>query len=62
VANYDFAWCRWVVSFVNNPALLIQKLGRVMPKGSLSIFHEYGHYETWRFFRDCRCKNVSANT
>ena len=21
-----------------------------MPKGSLSIFHEYGHYETWRFF------------
>lgn len=48
--DYDFAWCRWVVSFVDNPALLIQKLGRVMPKGSLSIFHEYGHYETWRFF------------
>jgi SAM-dependent methyltransferase len=48
--DYDFSWCRWVVSFVNDPALLIQKLGRVMPKGSLSIFHEYGHYETWRFF------------
>jgi SAM-dependent methyltransferase len=48
--DYDFAWCRWVVSFVNDPQLLIQKLGRVMPKGSLSIFHEYGHYETWRFF------------
>jgi len=48
--DYDFAWCRWVVSFVDDPALLIQKLGRVMPKGSLSIFHEYGHYETWRFF------------
>jgi len=48
--DYDFAWCRWVVSFVNDPASLIQKLGRVMPKGSLSIFHEYGHYETWRFF------------
>jgi hypothetical protein len=48
--DYNFAWCRWVVSFVNDPALLIQKLGRVMPKGSLSIFHEYGHYETWRFF------------
>src|SRR5262249_50159028 len=48
--NYDFAWCRWVVSFVVDSALLIQKLGRVMPKGSLSIFHEYGHYETWRFF------------
>lgn len=48
--DYDFAWCRWVVSFVDDPPLLIQKLGRVMPKGSLSIFHEYGHYETWRFF------------
>ena len=48
--DYNFAWCRWVVSFVNDPPVLIQKLGRVMPKGSLSIFHEYGHYETWRFF------------
>ena len=48
--DYDFAWCRWVVSFVDDPPLLIKKLGRDMPKGSLSIFHEYGHYETWRFF------------
>ncbi len=48
--DYDFAWCRWVVSFVDDPALLIRKLVRVMPKASLSIFHEYGHYETWRFF------------
>ena len=21
-----------------------------MPNGGVSIFHEYGHYETWRFF------------
>src|SRR5215470_7798169 len=48
--DYDFTWCRWVVSFVSDPALLIRKLARVMPKGSLSIFHEYAHYETWRFF------------
>jgi SAM-dependent methyltransferase len=48
--DYDFVWCRWVVSFVNDPALLIQKLSRAMRKGSVSIFHEYGHYETWRFF------------
>src|SRR6266566_4344610 len=26
--NYDFAWCRWVVSFVNDQSLLIEKLGR----------------------------------
>ncbi len=48
--DYDFAWCRWVLSFVTDPALLIRKLARAMPKGSLSIFHEYAHYETWRFF------------
>ncbi len=48
--NYDFSWCRWVMSFVNDPALLIRKLGDVVGKGSVAIFHEYGHYETWHFF------------
>ena len=48
--NYDFSWCRWVMSFVSDPAMLIRKLGDVMPKGSVAIFHEYGHYETWHFF------------
>src|SRR4051794_4741111 len=48
--DYDFAWCRWVVSFVNDPGLMIKKLASVMPTGSRSIFHEYGHYETWQFF------------
>jgi SAM-dependent methyltransferase len=47
--NYDFSWCRWVMSFVNDPALLIRKLGDVLRKGSVAIFHEYGHYETWHF-------------
>jgi SAM-dependent methyltransferase len=48
--EFDFSWCRWVLSFVSDPALLVQKLGNAMCKGSISIFHEYGHYETWRFF------------
>jgi SAM-dependent methyltransferase len=48
--DYDFAWCRWIVSFVDDPSLLLKKLSGVMPKGSVAIFHEYGHYETWRFF------------
>ena len=48
--NYDFSWCRWVMSFVNDPALLIRKLCGVMRRGSRAIFHEYGHYETWHFF------------
>ena len=47
--NYDFSWCRWVVSFVSDPALLIRKLGQAMPPGGVSIFQEYGHYETWRY-------------
>jgi SAM-dependent methyltransferase len=48
--DYDFSWCRWVLSFVSDPALLIRKLNGAMRKGGISIFHEYGHYETWRFF------------
>jgi len=48
--DYDFSWCRWVVSFINDPALLMKKLARVMRKGSIAMFHEYGHYETWHFF------------
>jgi len=48
--DYDFSWCRWVMSFVNDPDLLIRKLGNVMRRGSVAVFHEYGHYETWHFF------------
>ena len=48
-AAYNFSWCRWVLSFVSDPALLIKKLAAVMPIGSIAIFHEYGHYLTWRF-------------
>jgi SAM-dependent methyltransferase len=47
--DYDFSWCRWVMSFVNDPGLLVGKLGRVMRRGSVAIFHEYAHYETWHF-------------
>jgi SAM-dependent methyltransferase len=45
---YDFSWCRWVASFVTDPGLLVQKLGRVMRPGARAIFHEYAHYLTWR--------------
>jgi SAM-dependent methyltransferase len=47
--DYDFSWCRWVMSFVSDPGLLIRKLGQVMHAGSVAIFHEYGHYEAWHF-------------
>src|SRR5450432_1880397 len=47
--DYDFSWCRWVASFVTDRALLIKKLGGVLRKGSVAIFHEYAHYLSWRF-------------
>jgi 16S rRNA G527 N7-methylase RsmG len=48
--RYDFSWCRWVAAFVSDPALLMRKLGRALGKGAVAIFHEYGHYETWRYY------------
>jgi SAM-dependent methyltransferase len=47
---YDFTWCRWVLCFVSDPGLLVKKIATVTRKGGRAIFHEYGHYTTWRFF------------
>lgn len=47
--SYDFSWCRWVASFVTDPALLIRKISGGLKKGGSAIFHEYAHYTTWRF-------------
>src|SRR5262249_50086331 len=45
---FDFSWCRWVIAFVTDPALVIRKLASVLRPGGRAIFYEYGHYETWR--------------
>jgi len=47
---FDFTWCRWVLCFVSNPELLVKKLANVLRNGGRAIFHEYGHYTTWKFF------------
>jgi SAM-dependent methyltransferase len=47
--DYDFAWCRWVTAFVENPGALIAKLASAMRPGGVAVFHEYGYYETWQF-------------
>jgi SAM-dependent methyltransferase len=47
--RYDFVWCRWVLGFVSDPDLLVRKIAGVLPPGGRVIFHEYGHYTTWRF-------------
>jgi SAM-dependent methyltransferase len=46
---YDFVWCRWVLCFVSDPDLLVRKIAAVLRPGGRVIFHEYGHYTTWRF-------------
>jgi SAM-dependent methyltransferase len=47
---FDFSWCRWVLCFVSDPELLVQKIAGALRKGGRAVFHEYGHYTTWRFF------------
>jgi len=48
--SYDFTWCRWVLCFVSDPDVLVRKIAAVIQTGGRAIFHEYGHYTTWRFF------------
>ena len=47
---FDFSWCRWVLCFVSDPELLVKKLADVIRPGGRTIFHEYGHYTTCKFF------------
>jgi SAM-dependent methyltransferase len=47
---FDFTWCRWVLCFVSDPQLLIEKIAKATCKGGRAIFHEYGQYTTWLFF------------
>jgi SAM-dependent methyltransferase len=47
--NFDYAWCRWVASFVSSPEKLINNIAGALRPGGLAIFHEYSHYETFRF-------------
>lgn len=44
----DAAWCRWVLSFVRDPAGLIRKMCAALRPGGALVIHEYGHYGTWR--------------
>jgi SAM-dependent methyltransferase len=48
--QFDFSWCRWVAAFVSDPALLINKLSGVLAPGTVAVFHEYSHYDTWRYY------------
>ena len=60
--DYDFAWCRWVVSFVNDQSLLIEKLGALCQRAAWLFFTSMDITRRGDSFRGCRCTNVSANT
>jgi SAM-dependent methyltransferase len=46
--NFDYAWCRWVASFVSSPEKLINNIAGALRPGGNAIFHEYSDYGTWR--------------
>ena len=44
----DAAWCRWVLSFVADPAATVGHIAAALKPGGIAIFHEYADYATWR--------------
>ena len=44
----DAAWCRWVLSFVADPARTVAAVASALKPGGKAIFHEYADYEAWR--------------
>ena len=53
VADMDATWCRWVASFVSDPAKLVATVARALRPGGVAIFHEYLDYRTWRLAPPC---------
>jgi SAM-dependent methyltransferase len=44
----DASWCRWLLSFVADPARTVHHIARALRPGGVALFHEYGDYGTWR--------------
>ena len=43
----DRAWCRWVLSFVNNPRDVLSKVAASLKPNGALVLHEYFDYGTW---------------
>ncbi|HEX4955883.1 MAG TPA: methyltransferase domain-containing protein [Thermoanaerobaculia bacterium] len=48
LSGFDFAWCRWVASFVSSPERLVSAMARSLRPGGVAVFHEYANYASWR--------------
>ena len=46
---FDFSWCRWVLTFLPDPNVMLGKLHRLLRSGGVAIFYEYGWYASWSF-------------
>jgi SAM-dependent methyltransferase len=44
----DAAWCRWLLSFVGDPARTVGHIAAALRPGGQAIFHEYADYGAWR--------------
>jgi len=52
VEGADAFWIRWVLAFVSDPRLVLQKLAAALRPGGVAIIHEYLDYTTWSFAPD----------
>lgn len=43
----DAAWCRWVFSWLADPARGVAPIARALKPGARAVFHEYVHYGSW---------------
>jgi len=49
VEGADAFWIRWVLAFVSDPRLVLEKLAATLRPGGVAIIHEYLDYTTWSF-------------
>ena len=48
IEGADASWCRWLLSFVADPAETARHIGAALKPGGIAVFHEYAAYGTWR--------------
>lgn len=48
VVGADTGWCRWLLSFVSDPAATVRHIAAALKPGGVAVFHEYAAYATWR--------------
>jgi SAM-dependent methyltransferase len=48
VSGADAAWCRWVLSFVEDPQRTVARIAAALRPGGIAVFHEYADYGAWQ--------------